>query len=919
MPIPILGARQARRQAEHDTRIRAERTELIAKTVAAVVPPANRKGQTVDVDQLVRQITTSLNPSVAVVPEEIQAALEAQGMNWQGQFAPGRPLQPFAGYGVTPRGFNYTPGRNVSTQPRSDRIPFATLKQIIDGYDVAQICIQHIINDLCSMPLLFQPMEGVDEDVSDEITAAKAFLRKPDGKRPFRRWLSMWFQDVLRYDAGCLFKQPDRAGRLKALKVIEGPTISPLVDYWGDIPDAPAPAYLQFVEGMPWDWMDETQLIYQPFTPLRESPYGLAPIEAVLLNANTDVRFQWYFMQYFTDGTVPATWMEAPPDMSDPDSLAEWQETWDAWLMGDQAKKHQVRWVPAGSKPTPAKDTTFQADFPEYLMRRTVAAFMLVPHDLGFTDDVNRATGDTQIDVQFRISTQPRTGYVEDILDDVLQHDLGLRVQVRFDDGREKEDRLQEAQAHQIYVSIGAESADEVRSDVLGKPVNPEEMTPRIFDSQRLGPIPLSYIIATAGQIDMETGAPLPGSVEPRQFVVPGAIAPDPGASQPDDGTALTGGEQTDPGDMHAGQPDGKTIDGAPVTDPVVKAALRRWRDNSRSRVRRGQPPRMFADTDLPDELAGPVWQLLSKAGSREQVDTIFERLLKAGEPDPKGDARPGPGGHREADLVNYWSDRLAADLEAQIDGQQIADGFVATSPPHISGTTPTADAGQAAAAGGDALTAAARSYAQSIHLDQTKLTATLKGLYRDAWLAGAKDGADQLSVLPAPAGAEPAAVPETDSLAQAVIGTDWDHWNPGHPMAADRIADGGLDRMLQQAGVTIAGINDTTRDRIADALEAGVRNGDTVERIAAEIDKVRNNPARSRLIAVTEVNRAMTQASIDSYRSAGLAAFNLLTSPGACPVCESIAADNPHPLDDLDAQPPVHPRCRCAAQPVVD
>src|SRR5258708_12798448 len=32
------------------------------------------------------------------------------------------------------------------------------------------------------------------------------------------------------------------------------------------------------------------------------------------------------------------------------------QDTWDAVMEGDQAMKHKIRWVPAGSKPIPAGD-----------------------------------------------------------------------------------------------------------------------------------------------------------------------------------------------------------------------------------------------------------------------------------------------------------------------------------------------------------------------------------------------------------------------------------------------------------------------------------------------------------------------------------------------------------------------------------
>ena len=93
---------------------------------------------------------------------------------------------------------------------------------------------------------------------------------------------------------------------------------------------------------------------------------------------------------------------------------------------------------------------------------------------------------------------------------------------MRFDTGQEKEDRLAEAQAWDIWIKNGSASSDEARQEVLGLPVNPEEMVPRIFFSTRAGAIPLKSIMEIAGDIDLETGAPKPGSVTPADDVLPG-------------------------------------------------------------------------------------------------------------------------------------------------------------------------------------------------------------------------------------------------------------------------------------------------------------------------------------------------------------------------------------------------------------
>ncbi len=479
---------------------------------------------------LARRAAALLSPDVSVIPDDINTALHLQGLDWVEPFAPGPPLQPFYGYDRRPRQQNYAIGRNITTEPRDSRIPYGTLRMVIEGYDIAMICIDHMVADLTSMELRFSPLEGVTDDVSAEIAEAKRFWRKPDGYHYFNRWLTAFAQDVFGYDCGTLYKMR-KNGKVTGLKLVDGSLIAPMLDYFGDIPESPAPAFQQFIQGLPWDLLTQDDLIYQPYWPQTNSPYGKAPIERVLLNANTDVRLQWYFLQFFTAGAVPEAFATAPPDMSDPDALAEFQETWNAWAYGNQEERYGLRFLPAGTEITQYKPQQFDPQIAEYVMRRTVSAFRLMPQDLGFTDQVNRASGDTQMDSQFRISSLPNVSYFEDILNDVTQNDLGLRVEIRFDTGREKEDRLMEAQAHQIYVSIGAESPDEVRDKVLNLPVDPTSKIPRFY-AGKAGLVPLSAIVSVSGNVDPETGAPKLSEIEPAQFVWPGQQQPDPSLHQ---------------------------------------------------------------------------------------------------------------------------------------------------------------------------------------------------------------------------------------------------------------------------------------------------------------------------------------------------------------------------------------------------
>ena len=250
----------------------------LEKAVRSTLPVGVSSATPINVAEIVRNAATQIAPSIGMTPEDIQMAMAEQGMDYTEPFAPGRPLNPYFGYNRRPRGFNYQVGRNISTRPRQYRVPFETLTNLIQAYDVAQVCIRHIIDDLRSMPLLFSPMEGVEEDVTEEIKRASMFWSRPsgewtsDGRRTggsnWHEFLGEWGQDQFRYDGGALSKRRDQTGKVIGVEVVDTRTIAPLIDYMGRPPAAPAPAYLQFGQGLPWDWIKWDDFYYTRHNPL---------------------------------------------------------------------------------------------------------------------------------------------------------------------------------------------------------------------------------------------------------------------------------------------------------------------------------------------------------------------------------------------------------------------------------------------------------------------------------------------------------------------------------------------------------------------------------------------------------------------------------------------------------------------------
>jgi 8-oxo-dGTP pyrophosphatase MutT (NUDIX family) len=454
-------------------------------------------------------------------PAATAAGAAAAGMTPANPFSPGEPIRPYDGYSRTPRTKDFVTGHNINAKPRShERVGFHTLRGMIEAYDVAQMCIWHRIDSIRSLDWSLVAAPHYDGDVTDAVRIGMAVLKRPDHQTPFATWLASYLYDILAYDAGALFRMRNRRGDVVGLMNVDGTTIAPLLDYWGRSPQAPAEAYVQYAQGLPWVWLTRDDLIYEPFRKRPNSPYGLAPLETILLNANTDLRFQAYFLQRFTEGNIPQAFASAPESWS-PDQIEQWQELWDSFMAGEQAAKHTIKWIPGGSTIAWSNEKDFTDAFSLFLMRKTAAAFHVVPSDLGFTETVNLSSSESQADVQHRVGDLPLIRHLQGILTSFLQDDLGLPLVFNWDLGEEQADRLQQAQADLIYMQNGVIGVSDIREMRYGLAEPGGKPVPRFIFDARGGPIPLSALYAVAGPIDPATAAPDPGAPLPRMAFTP--------------------------------------------------------------------------------------------------------------------------------------------------------------------------------------------------------------------------------------------------------------------------------------------------------------------------------------------------------------------------------------------------------------
>jgi hypothetical protein len=127
----------------------------------------------------------------------------------------------------------------------------------------------------------------------------------------------------------------------------------------------------------------------------------------------------------------------------------------------------------------------------------------------------------------------------------------------------------------------------------------------------------------------------------------------------------------------------------------------------------------------------------------------------------------------------------------------------------------------------------------------------------------------------------------------------------------------------LMKAGQgRLRGIIRTRISRIERALLAALRDGTSVDALAAEISAILGSGVSALLVTLTETTWASQQAALAAYQVAGVAEVIWQTRNDGlvCANCLANQAAGPKPVGTIfpsgDKAPPAHPRCRCSLIP---
>src|SRR6185437_8539309 len=333
-------------------------------------------------------------PQAALVPVPVRAQ-NIRNLDTDQWFGPLQPLQPIAPIGTQPRQFEYLPGQNLMWQPRADEpISFQDMIYMADNCDLVRIVIEALKDQICmrewQVRVVAQPGESqkdrANRTASDpRIAQWTSFLKWPNPDQCWSDFLRMLLEDLFVLDAPSILLQRTLAGKLGALRVIDGQTITRLIDDQGFTPQPPNAAYQQILYGMPAVDLTVDDLIYRPRNQRARKIYGFSQVEQILLTLNIAIRRQRFQLSYYTEGNVPEALYTMPKDITE-DRIREFQSWFDLQMAGNLANRRRIWFIPGDDKGVNrlhwTKEALLKDEADEWFARIICFAFRISPKEL---------------------------------------------------------------------------------------------------------------------------------------------------------------------------------------------------------------------------------------------------------------------------------------------------------------------------------------------------------------------------------------------------------------------------------------------------------------------------------------------------------------------------------------------------------
>lgn len=451
---------------------------------------------------------------------------------WNGQrptdwFGPGQALPDQAPIEVRGRAFDYPAFVNINYRPRNtERVGFDKLKALAATCEPLKLVMARQRDLVRSLEWTVKPRKrvGLTSAKPDDaaIGAIMDKLERPDGEHDWAQWIGAVLDQMFVIDAVSIYGRPTLGGDLHALELIDGATITPLIDAGGRRPAAPDAAYKQVLKGLSATHYTADELIYFPETYRVDHIYGWSRVEQIIETAEMTIERMKSQKGYFTEGNTGDGFFTAPPNWT-PEQVSSFERSWNSVMHGEggrrTADRRQVPWAPNGTEFKPTTVGLSDPLFDEWLIRLVCFTFGVAPTAFLKQQGLGHGSATTEQAAAEEGGSAPVMDYVRRLMNRIIA-DWFKRPDLEFVHSDDREfDPAVAAEIDDKRLRNGSRTIDEVR-DRNGEPPLP-------------GGVGAKPLIYTAGGAELlETVLDPP---EPPPALAPALPGPTDPAHQDDD------------------------------------------------------------------------------------------------------------------------------------------------------------------------------------------------------------------------------------------------------------------------------------------------------------------------------------------------------------------------------------------------
>lgn len=270
-------------------------------------------------------------------------------------------------------------------------LDITTCRAFADRYDPLRTVIEHIKDEVCSVPIIVQPKDpNTDVQASqkrmyeaqqcfyDEGLIGGVGTRLDEFQRSF-------LEDVIVTGSMVAYIERDGNDQIKSVYELDSATIKPRVDAFGFADNENA--YEQWIEGRIVRGFKADELIYYGIHKRSWSPYHMSSIELLCVAIITGMKVDEWNREWLISGDTPSDMMALPADWT-PDQIEQFVDFWKTVLGGNTKERNKMRFVPSGServRGNTRKDQEFSI-FEKWLCTRICTFFGVHPSELGWMD-----------------------------------------------------------------------------------------------------------------------------------------------------------------------------------------------------------------------------------------------------------------------------------------------------------------------------------------------------------------------------------------------------------------------------------------------------------------------------------------------------------------------------------------------------